>query len=157
MNRRAFLLFSIDGQLYAVDVHAVRQVIQAVELTPVHNGPELLFGLLNMHGDIIPVLDIRRQLGRPLRQLRATDRMVIARTNGHIITFAADDIETIIEWESDDITPSAGMFPGMEHIIVGTASHRGLTILVYATDQLFPDHEVDRVVKHLNDNHTMSC
>lgn len=157
MNKRAFALFSIDDQTYAVDVHAVRQVIQAVELTPVHNGPELLLGLLNMHGDIIPVLDIRRQLGRMFRQPRATDRMVIVRTNSHIIAFTADDMGTVVEWESADITPSAGMFPGMEHIIVGTAAHDGSTILIYATDQLFPDHEVERVVKHLNDHQTAPC
>jgi purine-binding chemotaxis protein CheW len=150
MNKRAFVLFSIDDQMYAVDVHAVRQVIRAVELTRVQNGPELLLGLLNMHGQIIPVLDIRKQLGRSLRQPLVTDKMIIARSNGHMIAFTIDGVDTIVEWDADDIILSDGMFPGMEHIIVGTVACDGGTILVYAMDRLFSGQDVNRVIAHIN-------
>jgi len=150
MNMHAYLLFGIDDQSYAIDVHTVRQIIRAVELTPVQNGPELLLGLLNMRGRIIPVLDIRRQVGKPLRQLLVTDMIIIADANDHIIAFTVDDIETVAEWRSADIAPSTGMFPGIEDIIIGTIGRNGRTVLVYATDQLFSRRELNRVIDHLD-------
>lgn len=156
MNICAYVLFGIDDQLYAIDVRTVRKIIRAVELTPVQNSPELLLGLLNMRGRIIPVFDIRRQLGRPLRQPMVTDKMIIADADDYIIAFTVDDIETVAEWDTTEIAPSTGMFPGMEDVIVGTVARNSRTILVYATDRLFSRREINQVMDHLKHNNTLS-
>ena len=156
MNICAYVLFGIDDQLYAIDVRTVHQIIRAVELTPVQNSPELLMGLLNMRGRIIPVFDIRRQLGRPLRQPMVTDKMAIADADDYTIAFAVDDVETVAEWEATEIAPSTGMFPGMEDVIVGTVARNGRTILVYATEHLFSRREINQVIDHLKHNNMPS-
>ncbi len=156
MNKRVFILFSLDDQVYALDVHAVGQVVRAAALTYVQNGPELLLGLLNMRGRIIPVLDIRKQLGRTSRPPGVTDKLIVAWANSHRIAFFTDDIDAVIELNADDIAPATGMFPGMEDIITGTAARNSRTILVYSLDQLFPEKKVNQVFDHLRHDQVIS-
>ena len=156
MTPFAYVIFVIDDQLYAIDVHTVRRIIRAVELTPVQNGPDLLMGLLNLRGRIIPVFDIRKQLGKTPRQLMVTDKMIVADTGDQLIAFAADDIGTVAEWKAADIISSAGMFPGMEDVIVGTVSRNGRTILVYSVDRLFSRRVVDQAIDHLDHYNLLS-
>jgi purine-binding chemotaxis protein CheW len=156
MNKRVFILFTIDDQVYALDVHSVGEIVQAAALTHVPDSPELLLGLLNVRGRIIPVLDIRKQLGQASRGPIVTDKIIIGRTTDHAIAFLTDDIETVVELNDDDIMPAAGMFPGMEDIIIGSADCNGRTILVYSLDQLFPGNKVNQVTDHLRQHQTMA-
>jgi purine-binding chemotaxis protein CheW len=54
-----YFVFSLEDQRYALALAAVLKVIRAVELTYLPEAPENLVGLLNLRGEIVPVLNIR--------------------------------------------------------------------------------------------------
>jgi len=150
MNPSAYIIFLIDDQYYAIPVDRIKQVIRSVQLTYLHEAPELLQGLFNMSGEIVPVINIRKQFKLAAKDITPSDRIIIISTPSHIIAFIVDHIESIIELPETDITPSADIFPKMEDYIIGTAKYNGRMALIYDIDYLFPQQELEKITSHLN-------
>jgi purine-binding chemotaxis protein CheW len=150
MGTDAYIIFSVDDQYYALPVGAVKQIIRAVQTTAVPEAPELLSGLINMGGDIIPVVNIRKQFKRPQREISVSDRIIIAQAPPHTIAFIVDDITDIAEFPETEITPSAGIFPKMEDYVSATAKFNGHTVLIYDIGCLFPEQTIEEITHHLS-------
>ncbi len=80
MRDRQFVSFQMGGHLFGVDILVVREIIRRVDYTPVEHAPEAVRGLLNLRGQIITVLDLGPTLGLPPRQINASSRCIILKT-----------------------------------------------------------------------------
>ena len=72
-----YLIFTLDKQRYAMGLEGVEKVIRAVEMNTLPEGQDLLLGLINMQGKIIPVLNIRKHFYLPQREMEINDRIII--------------------------------------------------------------------------------
>jgi purine-binding chemotaxis protein CheW len=75
-----WVVFLVDEQKYALKMEEVERIIRAVEVKPLPQSPPHILGIVNMHGRIVPVVDLRLLLRRPRRDLRLEDHFVVART-----------------------------------------------------------------------------
>jgi purine-binding chemotaxis protein CheW len=150
MSSNAYIIFSVDDQYYALPVGAVKQIIRAVQTTFIPEAPELLSGLINMSGEIIPVINIRKQFKLPQREITVSDRIIIAWASFFTIAFVVDDIADIAEFSVSDITPAEEIFPRMEEYVSGTAKYNGRTVLIYDIGCLFPKQTIEEITHHLN-------
>ncbi len=82
--------FLLDDQRYALHLDVVERVIPAVEITPLPKAPEIVLGLINIRGKIIPVLNIRRRFRLPDRETELTDHFIIANTSKRTVALPAD-------------------------------------------------------------------
>lgn len=55
--------FELRGRLYGVDVMQIREIVRAQEVTPLPRAPELIEGVVDLRGAVIPVVDLGRALG----------------------------------------------------------------------------------------------
>lgn len=109
------LIFNIDGARYAVHLHAVERVIPAVEITPLPEGPDIVTGVINVQGRILPILNIRRKFRLHERDMDVDDDIVIAKGSKWTIAFAVDAVEGVVELRPDEIIPAASILPDMEY------------------------------------------
>ncbi len=72
-HRHQHLVFHLDEQRYAIKLSEVKKVTRAVQITNLAEAPEFLLGLINLQGDIIPIIDIRRALHLPDREMELSD------------------------------------------------------------------------------------
>ena len=72
------LIFEQAGQLYALPSSIVKEVLRAFSATPLPNAPPMVEGLLNVRGEIIPLVNLRRRMGLPERPLSLTDHFIVA-------------------------------------------------------------------------------
>jgi purine-binding chemotaxis protein CheW len=149
MNSDAYIIFSIDDLYVALPVGAVRRIIRAVQISCLPEAPELLSGLINIGGEIIPVINTRKQFKLPQREISASDRIIVAKTPLHTIAFIVDDIKGIIEYSNSDVIPSSAIFPKMEDYVSATAEYNGNTLLIYDIDCLFPKQAIEEIAYHL--------
>ena len=56
-----FVVFRLDEQHYAVPLSVVERIVRMVDITPVPKTPEIVLGVINVQGSVIPVVDIRRR------------------------------------------------------------------------------------------------
>jgi len=59
-----YLTFSLGDEVFAMDIRAVREIIQHAALTPVPLMPEFVRGVINLRGAVVPVIDLQARFGR---------------------------------------------------------------------------------------------
>ena len=63
MSHKQFASFSLGENLFGVDVRLIREINRSQDITPVDGAPEFIRGLLNLRGQIVTVIDVRRRMG----------------------------------------------------------------------------------------------
>jgi purine-binding chemotaxis protein CheW len=72
-------------------------VLRAAAVTPLPQAPEIVLGALDLHGEIVPVIDLRKRFALPQRELRSSDQFLVTRTRGLRLALAVDGAETVCE------------------------------------------------------------
>ena len=77
-----YVVFTLDEQRYALHLAAVERIIPVVEITPLPKAPDLVLGIINVGGQIIPVIDTRKRFRLPERELNLSDVLITADCGG---------------------------------------------------------------------------
>jgi purine-binding chemotaxis protein CheW len=89
------VVFTLDELFYALPLHAAVRVIHAIEIRPLPEAPEVISGIINVQGKIIPVADIRKRFGLAAREIDPDDRLIIADTGKRHIAIPVDTVTGI--------------------------------------------------------------
>jgi purine-binding chemotaxis protein CheW len=107
---------TLDDQCYALPLAQVERVIHAVEVTPLPDAPDVILGVINLHGQIMAVANLRQRFGLPGREISLQDRFIIATTTHRKIALVADAVNGVIEIPQSRILEAAGILPHMEYV-----------------------------------------
>ncbi|OGW56077.1 MAG: hypothetical protein A2Y81_09990 [Nitrospirae bacterium RBG_13_43_8] len=77
MKHQSYLTFSMHGLLFAVDTNVVKEILWLPELTLIEECPSYIAGVINMHGKIVPVMDLNIRFGNPPQRYGLSDRVII--------------------------------------------------------------------------------
>jgi len=110
------VVFVLDGQRYAFPLATVQQVLPMVAPAPLPEAPPIALGVINLHGLIVPMLDIRRRLGLPPREYGPADRLVVARSSRRLLAVPVDEARGGMEVMMDSIVPPETIFPGIGRV-----------------------------------------
>lgn len=105
VSAQTVLRFELDQQSYGVGADLVREVQRAALPAALPNAPPVVHGLVNVRGELIPLIDLRTALGLPARPLRASDQLVICRVGERTLCFAVDRAIDLIATPSDLVIP----------------------------------------------------
>lgn len=71
--------FTVGGELYALDIMRIKEIINPLPITPVPRSPAFIEGVLELRGVILPVVDMRKRFGLPpIAPSRATKVLIVA-------------------------------------------------------------------------------
>jgi purine-binding chemotaxis protein CheW len=124
------LVFFIETQRFAVSAGRVDFVTRAVALTPLPNAPEIVSGLVNIRGDVMPAASMRRRSGFPDRPLRASDYFIVAHTPRRSLVLIVDGIVGLLPIQTEDFEFSDSILPGLPHV-AGVLKHSDGMILIH--------------------------
>ncbi|MDP2037348.1 MAG: chemotaxis protein CheW [Ignavibacteria bacterium] len=105
------VLFSLDEPIYALYLSAVERVIQAVEIVPLPKAPDIILGVVNFQGKVIPVIDIRKRFRLPFREISLDDQFIIAKTSKRFVILVVDSVSGVYELDKYQIVDTAEVFP----------------------------------------------
>ena len=141
------LVFSLERQQFALPLVAARRVVRSVQVTPVPNAPDILSGVIDVHGEIIPVLDIRGRLGQPRRAVALTDQFLIARMGERAVALVIDQAEGLAQVDQDSVSPcpEGSWFDGFQ----GVAQLEGGLVLIHDPDKFLSSVEAQALERVL--------
>ncbi len=105
MSRHKISTFRVYGELFGVDALLVQEVSRYLELTPVPLAPHAVGGVMNLRGEVVTALDLRRLLGRPDRAEGSQPMNVVLRNEGGSVSLLVDDIESVEDVEDEAFEP----------------------------------------------------
>ena len=100
-ERRQFCSFFLDGLRFGVDVQKVQEVVPYQEMTRVPLAPATVRGLLNLRGQIVTGIDLRRRLELAERPAESLPMNVVLRGEDSPVSFLVDDIGEVLEVASE--------------------------------------------------------
>jgi purine-binding chemotaxis protein CheW len=128
------VVFSLEDFRYAVSLSSVERSVRAVEITPLPKAPEIVTGVINLAGVIVPVLNIRRRFRLPEREVKPGDQFLIARTASRVVALVVDEVRGTTECSSREMIEPEKIIPGMEFV----------TGVVKLADGMLFIHDLDR-------------
>ena len=144
-----YVVFTLDEQRYALYLHAVTRVVRIVEITHLPKAPEIIRGVVNVQGQVIPVVDIRKRFRLPEREPELSDQLIIANTASRSVALVVDAVEGVIEHSRQEMIPPEKILPGTEYIEGVIKLEDGL-VLIHDLDKflsLEEDKELDAALK----------
>lgn len=110
--------FRVDGDLFGVDAELVQEVSRSQQLTPVPLAPAAVAGLMNLRGEVVTALDLRRLLGRPDRPAGTAPMNVVIRADGGAVSLLVDLIESVEDVPLDSLEPTPGSVTGVAREVI---------------------------------------
>lgn len=110
------VVFNLDDQRYALRLLHVEQAIRMVEITPLPKAPDIVRGLVNVHGAVIPVLNIRKRFLLPEREPELGDQLIIARTAKRLVALMVDTVHDVVDVQLEKMVAPETILPQLEHV-----------------------------------------
>jgi purine-binding chemotaxis protein CheW len=100
-DEHKFCTFTLDGMLFGVEVLKVQEVIRFQEMTRVPLAPSVVRGLINLRGQIVTAIDLRRRLELHERPADQPPMNVVIRTEDEAVSLLVDEIGDVREVDED--------------------------------------------------------
>lgn len=88
MKKQSLLTFTLHGLSLAIDTKVVREIIWLPELTLLEECPRYMAGVINMHGKILPVVDLNSRFGHAPQRYNCSDRVIVLDLSGASVEVA---------------------------------------------------------------------
>jgi len=134
--------FRVGAETYGIELSEVKEIIMPVDPVPVPGMADPVEGVLNLRGEIIPVVRIEAIL-RP-REGRAPGndrdrRIIILDPPEGTFAFIADSVTEVATVERSDVQPAPNVGGGREGVVVGIARVSGRMVVCIEPSRLIPD------------------
>lgn len=133
-NLNHLIVFALDRQRYALPLPVVDRVVRMVAITPLPKAPDIVLGVVNIQGRVIPVIDMRRRFRLPEREIALTDQLVVAHTMRRPVALVADAVEDVITCAEQSLIAAENILSKVEYV-------EGVVKL---TDGLILIHDLDK-------------
>ena len=117
-NVKQFCTFYLDGHFFGVEVEKVQEVIRYQEMTRVPRAPAVVSGLINLRGQIVTAVELRRRLGMPERDPSRLPMNVVVRSSDGIVSLLVDEIGDVQEVPQDLFEPPPPTLTGEERELI---------------------------------------
>jgi len=146
-NAVPVLILAISQERYAIDLPDVIEVLAPVRPTPVPGIAEVFAGVINVHGEIRPVLDLRRLLGMPAQDMETAGsgplaRVILLRQYGRELGLQIDSVEQIRWIRPAELERAGNGSAGSSPFIKGSTQD---LLMLLSTDALFAELHISEL------------
>ena len=148
-NYDQIISFKVGEEEYGLEILKVKEVIRVTEITRLPKVREFVKGVINLRGDVIPIIDLKERFGLARQDYTDASRVIVVEIGGKSVGMVVDSVSKVIRLESSQIEPPPELAGGMSSRYlrgVGKLEDR-LVILIEIADLLTDDEheEIDRV------------
>lgn len=138
--QNSILVFNLDEQRYALRLPAIERIVRVVDITPLPQAPDIVLGVINVRGRVIPVVNLRKRFRLPDREISLSDHLVIAHTAKREVAVVVDAVLGVMERGEEDTTAADKILPDLAYVEGVVRLQDGL-ILIHNLDTLLSFEE----------------
>lgn len=132
-----YIVFGLAKEEYAIEIENVQEIIKMAPVTRVPHTPFSVKGVVNLRGNIVPVIDLREKMGLPAAAFDERTRIIVVARNEISVGFIVDQVSEVLRLKGSDIeNPSDRFGSGAGHSITGIGKHDGRLIIMLDIDAL---------------------
>jgi len=142
-----YLTFKLEGELFALDIGKVREVLDFTSITKVPQTPDYMRGVINLRGSVVPVVDLRLKFGKTVAEQTVNTCVIIVEVemDGEKVVMGAmaDAVQEVLDLEPDQIEPAPRIGTKLNlDFIRGMGKHADQFIIILDIDKIFSNEEL---------------
>lgn len=143
---REYLTFTLGSEEYAIDILKVQEIRSYESPTLIANAPPFIKGVINLRGNIVPIVDLRIKFNLGRIEYTPFTVVVILNVARRVIGVVVDSVSDVISLKSSQIRPApdfSGTFD--TRYIVGLATEEGRMMIVADIEQLMASADMELI------------
>jgi len=142
-----YLIFHLDKEDYGISIKNVTEIVGKQNVTRVPNMPEYVKGVINLRGQVIPVIDVRTRFGLPFREYDDRTCSIVINVNSLQFGLIVDVVDEVINIDSDKISPPPSSMSQSARFIkgMGRAIGSDKVKLLLEAERLIRDEDLDQI------------
>ncbi|HPA72216.1 MAG: chemotaxis protein CheW [Spirochaetes bacterium] len=135
--------FMLDEVEYGTDILAVHEILRMPDITRLPNAPSYIRGVINLRGNVIPVVDVRERFGLPKARITDLTRIIVVEIGEKLVGLLVDNVYQVVRMPEKNIDPPSDLIEGVsEEFIKGIGRLQDrLIIILNLTNILFSEEE----------------
>jgi purine-binding chemotaxis protein CheW len=139
-SEEQMVVLDVGDESYGIPVQRVREIIRVPPITRVPNGPAFLEGVINLRGQVIPVMDLRKHLGIPFGDETRRSRVVVSELGRHTVGLMVDGVSQVVMVATTEIEPPPALVAGAaDGQVCGVARLGDRLVLFLDPDRVLPN------------------
>jgi len=138
-NQRArqYATFYVSSLFFGIDVLNVQEVLRYQEMTKVPLAPDVIEGLINLRGQIVTAVDLRRRLNVKAGETGHAPMNIVVRSEEGAVSLMVDEISDVLEVDPASYEPPPdNLPPAQRELIEGVYKLDGRLLLILNTERV---------------------
>lgn len=147
-----YFSFTLDDEVYAIDIAKVKEVLDFTDVTKVPQTPDFMRGVINLRGGVVPVVDLKLKFGMGQTQSLVNTCVIITEVelNGEkiVVGALADSVQEVFDLSPEDVEPAPRIGTHLNtDFLKGMGKKNDEFILIIDIDKVFSHEEIETVAK----------
>ncbi|MEI6206523.1 MAG: chemotaxis protein CheW [Desulfuromonadales bacterium] len=140
--------FSLSNKLFAVDIMRIKEILLPPKLSSLPKASDLFDGVINLRGNVIPVMNMRKRFLMPEAGDDRPGKLLIVTLARQVLALMVDDVMEVITVPVDDIKPPIQMISGVGmEFLLGVCLSNERVFMILDIDSLLRFQEMPEVSK----------
>jgi purine-binding chemotaxis protein CheW len=138
--------FRIGNETYGVRIGSVREIVRVPEITSVPSAPDLIEGVINLRGKIVPVMDLRKRFGQTEIISDKKNRILVVELENKLIGLIVNAASEVLKIPPSEVDSPGSVFAeGESSYVTGVGKLKGRLIILLDIAKLLQRPEYKRL------------
>ena len=143
VRKDRYLTFYLENELYGMDIMSVQEIIAMMKTTKVPKTPKCVKGVMNLRGNIIPVVELRSKFEMSEKEPSMYTAIVIVKIDGTSIGFVVDRVEEVVTIGEDQLSEPPKFGASVNASYLQKMAQNGKeVIMILDLNSIFADEEL---------------
>ncbi|WP_163935774.1 chemotaxis protein CheW [Paraferrimonas sp. SM1919] len=144
-----WVTFTLDDEIYGVNVMQVQEVLRVSEIAPVPGTPDYVLGIINLRGNVVTVLDTRTRFGLADKAIDESARIIIIEAEHQVIGILVDSVAEVVYLNRSEIEQAPNVGTDDSSKFISGVCHKDNKLLILVDlNSLLTDDEWDELAQY---------
>lgn len=129
-DSRQVVIFRLDNEEYGIDILRVKEIKEMIRITRVPKAPHYVRGVINLRGEVIPIVDLRKKFSLVKNSDNESTRIIIVGVEDITVGLVVDTSSEVIEIMNEDIEEAPSTIGSVEQGYISGIGKVGARLII---------------------------
>ncbi|MDC7278221.1 chemotaxis protein CheW [Butyrivibrio fibrisolvens] len=141
-EKKQYIVVKIGGEHYGIDISYIDNIVRLSKITRVPKAPLYYRGVINLRGEVVPVMSLRRRMDLDDDEFTDSSRIIILKLDGGgLMGVIVDEVKEVLSLSEDDIEAPSSTLKSKNSFINGVGKNGDELISIFEISSIIGDNE----------------
>ncbi len=141
-EKRQYIVVKIGGEHYGIDISYIDNIVRMSKITRVPKAPSYYRGVINLRGEVVPVMSLRRRMDLEDDEFTDASRIIILKLEtGGLMGVIVDEVKEVLSLSEDDIEAPTSTLKSKNSFINGVGTNGDELISIFEISSIIGEND----------------